>query len=203
MSLKKKKLSQSAAWMLLILSAMYLAGVLVGQALAGKVSADLQAELHRYLTDYLLLDREQISVAETAWNTLMLYVRYPLMAFLLGFASVGVFLLPVSAFLLGLGLSFSVGCFTTAFASAGMLLCCASFGLRVLVTLPCFLTLAVPAWAASRQLLLLSFGRGRRSTAVIFGRVYWIRFGIVLGVLLAGVCADLLLTPWLLELVLT
>ena len=203
MNWKKKKVPQSAVWMLLILAVMYLAGVLIGQVLAGRVSLNLQAELQRYLADYLLLNREQIYAAETAWNTLMLYIRYPMMAFLLGFTAVGVFFLPVLAFLFGLGLSFSVGCFTAAFASDGMLLCCATFGLRVLITLPCFLTLAVPAWIASRQLLLLSFGRGRRSMAVMFGRVYWIRFGIVLGILLAGVCADLLLTPWLLELVLT
>jgi stage II sporulation protein M len=200
---KKNKVPQHAAWMLLILAVTYLAGVLFGQALAGSVSPDLQAELDHYLADYLLLDREQIAATETAWNTAILYIRYPLMAFLLGFASVGVFLLPVVAFLFGLGLSFSVGCFTAAFASDGMLLCCASFGLRVLVTLPCFLTLAVPAWEASRQLLLLSFGRGRRSAAVMFGKPYWLRFAIVLGILLAGVCADLLLTPWFLDLVLT
>ena len=189
--------------MLLILAGMYLAGLLFGQALAGKVSPDLQTELNRYLTDYLYLEQNQISVAETSWNTLILYIRYPFLAFLLGFASVGVLLLPLLSFLFGLGLSFSVSCFTAAFASEGMLLCCASFGMRVLVTLPCFLLVAVPAWGASRQLFLLSFGRGRRSTVVMFGRSYWVRFGIVMGILLAGACADLLLTPWLLRMVLT
>ena len=197
MNWKTKKLSQIAPWMLLILAVFYLLGVLGGQAAASLVSTELQAELDRYLKDFLCLDKERISVAESAWNTLLLYIRYPLMAFLLGFSSVGAVLLPCLTLLFGLGLSFSVSCFTAAFGSAGMQLAWASFGLRVLVTLPCFLLVAVPAWEASFRLLALSFGRGRRAAPVLYGRGYWLRFCVVMAVLLAGVCGDLLFTPWL------
>lgn len=190
-------------WILLIFAVFYILGIFLGQVSAGAVSPELQTELDRYLMDYVYLDKDQISVAETAWNTLILYVRYPLLAFLFGFASVGVILLPCLALLLGLGLSFSVSCFTAAFGSAGTLLSGASFGFRALVTLPCFLLVAVPAWNASYGLLTLSFGRGRRAAPVLYGKSYWIRFAAVLGILLAGVCGDMLLTPWLLELVLT
>ena len=203
MNWKTRRLSQTAPWMLLILAVFYLLGVFLGQAIAGGVSAELQAELDRYLNDFVWLDQAQISAAETVWNTLFLYIRYPLMAFFLGFASVGAVLLPCLALLLGLGPSFSVSCFTAAFGVAGMKLAVALFGLRVLVTLPCFLLVAVPAWEASFRLLALSFGRGRRTAPVLYGRAYWLRFGVVIGVLLAGVCGDLLLTPWLLQRVLT
>ena len=202
MNWKTKRPSQTAPWMLLILAVFYLLGVFLGQAASGLVSPELQTELDRYLKDFLCLDKEQISVAESAWNTLLLYIRYPLMAFFLGFASVGAVLLPCLALLFGLGLSFSVSCFTAAFGAVGMQLAWSSFGLRVLVTLPCFLLVAVPAWEASLRLLALSFGRGRRATTVLYDRAYWLRFCMVMAVLLAGVCGDLLLTPWLLSQVL-
>lgn len=183
--------------MLLILAVFYLLGVLGGQAAASLVSPELQAELDRYLTDFFRLDQERISVAESAWNTLLLYTRYPFMAFFLGFASAGAVLLPCLALLFGLGLSFSVSCFTAAFGTAGMQLALISFGLRVLVTLPCFFWVAVPAWEASFRLFTLSFGRGRRSAPVLYGKAYWMRFGIVAAILFAGICGDMILTPWL------
>ena len=132
-----------------------------------------------------------------------LYLRYPLLAFLLGFASVGVVLLPCLAILFGFGVSFSIGCFTATFGSTGVWIAGASFGLRTLVTVPCFLLLAVPAWETACRLMALSFGIGRRAAPVMYGKTYWVRFGVIFGILLAGVCGDLWLTPKLLGLILT
>lgn len=197
MNWKTKKISRTALWMLLILAVFYLLGVLGGQAAASMVSPELKTELDRYLKDFFRLDQERISVAESAWNTLLLYLRYPVMAFFLGFASAGAVLLPCLTMMFGLGLSFSVSCFAAAFGTAGIQLALASFGLRVLVTLPCFFWVAVPAWEASFRLFALSFGRGRRTAPVLYGRAYWMRFCIVMAVLFAGICGDMILTPWL------
>lgn len=48
-------------------------------------------------------------------------------------------------------LSFSVCCFTAAFGVDGILLAFAVFGLRCMVTLPCYLLLAVSSWEAARR----------------------------------------------------
>ena len=197
MNWKTKKIPRTAPWMLLILAVFYLFGVFGGQAAASLVSPELQAELNRYLTDFFRLDQERISVAESAWNTLLLYMRYPFMVFFLGFASAGAVLIPCLTLLFGLGVSFSVSCFTAAFGTAGIKLALISFGLRVLVTLPCFFWVAVPAWEASFRLLTLSFGRGRRAAPVLYGKAYWMRFCTVMAVLFAGICGDMILTPWL------
>ena len=178
-------------------------GLVLGQVLADRVSLGLQTELERYLENYLNLDRAQISASELAWNTLILYIRYPLVAFFSGFASVGILLLPVLAILFGLGLSFSVACFTAVFESAGLWICCASFGMRVLITLPCFFVVAIQAWWAAYRLLMLSLGRGRSRALDIYGKQYWNSALVVLGILLVGACIDFLLTPWLLKLVFT
>lgn len=58
----------------------------------------------------------------------MLYIRYPLLAFFLGFASIGVVLLPCAALAFGFFLSFSVCCFTASFGGDGVVLALAVLG---------------------------------------------------------------------------
>lgn len=187
---------------LLFLALSFLGGVILGQVLAGRVPAAAGGELSRYLTDYLHLDGGAEQPVKTALSTAVLYFRYPLLAFLLGFASVGVVLLPVTAAAFGFFLSFSVCCFTAAFGPEGVLLALAVSGLRCAVTLPVFFLLAVPSLGTSAALASLSFGRGRRCAPVTYGRACWLRLAACGGVLLAGVCVDLSVSPWLLRLAL-
>lgn len=185
---------------LLLLALCYLGGIFVGQVLAGQVPSAAGEELAQYLGDFLRLEREP-SVKEVL-SAAVLYFRYPLAAALLGFASVGVVMLPCLTGLFGCMLSFSVCCFTAAFGGEGVLLALAVFGLRCAVTLPCYFLLAVPSWETSAALAALSFGRGRRSAPVRYGRGWWLRLGAVAAVLLAGMCAELTLSPWLVRLLL-
>ena len=140
--------------------------------------------------------------ARTVLSALVIYFRYPLMAFLLGFASIGVVLLPGVTAAYGFFLSFSVCCFTAAFGTDGVLLAMAVFGLRCLVTMPCYFLLAASSWGTAAGLAAVSFGSGRRTAPVVYGRACWARFGACCLALLAGVCGDLLLSPVLLRLLL-
>lgn len=140
--------------------------------------------------------------ARTVLSALVIYFRYPLMAFLLGFASIGVVLLPGVTAAYGFFLSFSVCCFTAAFGTDGVLLAMAVFGLRCLVTMPCYFLLAASSWGTAAGLAAVSFGSGRRTAPVVYSRACWARFGACCLALLAGVCGDLLLSPVLLRLLL-
>ena len=187
---------------LLFLALFFLAGVLLGQVLAGKVPDGTGGELTRYLTDYVYLYGQTAPESRAFWETVVIYFRYPLLAVFLGFTSVGLVLVPVVAAAFGFFLSFSVSCFTAAFGGEGVLLALAVSGLRCAVTLPCFFLLAVPSWQASWTLASLSLGRGQRTAPVVYGRVWWLRAGLAAAVLLAGVCADHALSPVLLRLAL-
>ena len=123
---------------LLLLALFFLAGVLLGQVLSGRVPDTTGDELRRYLEDYVRLGGEGAPTVQTALSALVIYFRYPLFAFLLGFASIGVVLLPCVTAAYGFFLSFSVCCFTAAFGVDGVLLALAVFGLRCMVTLPCW-----------------------------------------------------------------
>ena len=198
----KRQLGGKAAafpmYRLLLLALFFLGGVILGQVLALRVPAATGAELETYLSEFLKL--EHLPVSGTVISTLVLYFRYPLLAFLLGFASIGVFLLPLTSLAFGFFLSFSVCCFTAAFGGEGILLALAVFGLRCVVTVPCFLLLAVPSFGAAVTLAGLSMGKGRRSAPVVYGRSWWLRLAAATLVLLAGVLVDLMVSPYLLRL---
>lgn len=185
---------------LLFLALFFFAGIVLGQVFSSRVPNATGEELKRYLSDFLKLEGgggEPSSQA--ALSAAVLYFRYPLAAFLLGFASIGIFLLPFLTGIFGFFLSFSVCCFTAAFGSDGVLLALAVFGLRCAVTLPCYFLLAVPSLERSMALVCLSFGKGRRSAPVVYGREWWERLAVISGVLLAGMCAELMLAPWFLR----
>ena len=186
---------------LLFLAAFFFGGVCLGQVLAGRVPDATGQELRRYLESYLALEGGGLTPGDL-WAALVLYGRYPLLAFLLGFASIGVVLLPLTSAAFGFFLSFSVSCFTAAFGTDGVLLALGVFGLRCAVTLPCYFLLAVPALGTSSALASLSFGRGRRAAAVTYGREHWRGLAVCAGVLAAGLCVDLLWGQRLLRLLL-
>ena len=196
--LAKGPLASSLPCMLL-LALFFLCGAILGQVLAGRVPGETGLELRQYLEDYVRLGGEVSPGA--AVSAAAVYFRYPLLAFLLGFASIGVVLLPVSAAAFGFFLSFAVCCFTAAFGPDGVLLALAALGLRCVVTMPCFFLLASSSCGTAAGLAAVSFGSGRR-TAPASGRVDWRRFGACSLALAAGVCGELTLTPALLRLAL-
>lgn len=184
---------------LLFLALFFFAGIVLGQVFSSRVPDATGDELTRYLTDLMKVEGGGELSPQAALSAAVLYFRYPLAAFLLGFASIGILLLPFVTGAFGFFLSFSVCCFTAAFGADGVLLALAVFGLRCAVTLPCYFLLAVPSLEHSVALACLSSGRGRRSAPVVYGREWWSRLAAVSGVLLAGMCAELMLAPWFLR----
>lgn len=187
---------------LLLLAGFFSVGVILGQALSGKIPVSTADELNRYLKDYFTLSDRGGFSAKSFLSSLLLYFRYPLLAFLLGFASVGIFLLPMVSAAFGFFLSFSVCCFTAVFGGKGVLLALTVFGLRCFVTLPGFFLLAVPSFQNSAALAALSFGRGKRVQPVRYDSDWWLRGAIAAAVLTAGALAETLFVPQLLRTVL-
>ena len=107
---------------LLLLALFFAAGVLLGQVLAGRMPDATGDELRRYLESYLRLGGGTAPTPRAVVSTLVTYFRYPLLAFGLGFASIGVVLLPCATVAYGFFLSFSVCCFTASFGADGVLL---------------------------------------------------------------------------------
>ena len=170
---------------LIFLALFFFAGILLGQVLAGRMPAATGSELRRYLEDYLLLEGDP--AVQTLLSAAVIYFRYPLTAFLLGFSAIGVVLLPVTTAAYGFFLSFAVSCFTASFGAGGVVLALAALGLRCLVALPCYFLLSSASWGTAVGLAAVSFGSGRRTAPVVYGRACWARFGACCLALAAGV----------------
>ena len=176
-----------------LLALLFAVGVFMGRIFARDLPDSVGQELSDYLQQYLLLEADRS--AQTVVSTAVLYLRYPILAVLLGFASIGIVLIPCLAAAFGFFASFSVSCFLSVFGADGVWLSFAAFGLRFVVTLPCFLVLAGPALGNAASLAMLSFGRGRHTAPVVYGRVWWLRLWVCLAILLLGVCVDLMIVP--------
>ncbi|MBQ9330294.1 MAG: stage II sporulation protein M [Oscillibacter sp.] len=191
---------------LFLLALSFFCGVILGQVVASGAPDATGEELYRYLSAYLHTGAQAPSWGMAA-STAVRYFRYPLLALLLGFTSVGAVLLLGTAGVFGFFLSFSVSCFAAAFGRNGVLLALALLGPRCLVTVPCFFLMAALAMESSAALFRLSFGKGRRLASVTYGRRWWGCAGVCAAALLAGTFLDTALTPrllrWLLARILT
>lgn len=182
---------------ILFLAVFFVAGTFLGQVFARRVSVAVGQELTEYLRQYILTGHDHS--IQMVLSAVVLYLRYPFLAVLFGFASIGVLLIPGMTVLFGFLVSFSVSCFTAAFGMEGIFLALAAYGIRCVVTLPCYFLLAVPALKNAVVLAQLSFGRRQHGMALRLGRSWWIRLLICLVILLLGVCVDFMISPLLLQ----
>lgn len=187
---------RSSLLCLVLLAACFAVGVILGQVFSGRVPQESCQELQRYLTDYFSLDRLERFTGQEFFSALLIYFRYPLLAFLLGMSTAGaLMILPLTAVFGGF-LSFSVCCFSLSFGEGGPLLALAVFGLRCLVTLPCYFYLAAPAL----ERMFAAAGKGKRIRQPTGSGISWLRLPAVLAVLLAGALAELRFGPDLVQL---
>ena len=194
----KEKISLT---MLGLFSLCFLLGLYLGRVVSVRRIAEVSPELKQYLSGYVEAAPSFSWSAEQLFRSLLVYFRYPLLVFLLGFASFGVVMIPVSAVALAFSFSYAVCCFSSAFPTKGAAVALAVFGLRYLLTLPCFLLLAEQAFRSSSELVGYTLGYAGRRGAELYGWQYFARFAAVMAVLLCGALLDLWLTPWLLQLI--
>ena len=130
------------------------------------------------------------------------FFRASVAVFLLGFASVGVALIPAVCAAQGFLYAYSLLCFALGLGQDGFFLLPVLFALRLMLVLPCTLLLGSAAWETSRGLAALSVGGGKRAKGVTYGKRYWSRFGIACVCLFFGAALELWFIPRILSLLL-
>ena len=121
-----------------------------------------------------------------------------MLAFLLGFASIGLAALPLLLAAQGFLVSFSMFSFAAALGRESFVILPRLFAIRLLFVLPCTFLLGTAAFEKSRALALLSFGGGKRARPVAYGAAYWYRFAVCCVCLFIGSVLELWLVPRLL-----
>ena len=163
---------------LLVLSAFVVLGVILGYAFALRSLRQTGGELKRYFDAFLSGGAEKPLSARVLGETLVCYFRAPVIAFLLGFASIGVVAVPLLCACQSFLLSYSLFCFALSLGRESFPLLLALFGVR-----------------RSLILLSLSFSGGGRGRAVSYGSAYWYRFGICCVCLFVAALLELWLVP--------
>lgn len=183
----------------LLLALFFLVGALAGHLCARSWDAVAQSALSGYLRDYCAV-YDAGGVSASLGGCVLLYFGYTVLVFLLGFASVGVALIPALSGVFGFLTMYTVSAFVCCFGRQGAALAAGVLLVRLLFTLPCFFAMAGAAWPLSTELAMLTFGRGRRSAPVLYGSRYFILFVLCVIILTLGVFCERLLTPLLFRL---
>ena len=183
----------------LLLALFFLVGALAGHLCARSWDAVAQSALSGYLRDYCAV-YDAGGVSASLGGCVLLYFGYTVLVFLLGFASVGVALIPALSGVFGFLTMYTVSAFVCCFGRQGAALAAGALLVRLLFTLPCFFAMAGAAWPLCTELAMLTFGRGRRSAPVLYGSRYFILFVLCVIILTLGVFCERLLTPLLFRL---
>lgn len=186
---------------LLLLALAFLGGALAGHLYAGSCGQEAWEALGQYLGDYCrLYDGGGIEIS--LLSCVVMYFGYAVLLFLLGFSAAGVVLIPALSGVFGFFTMYTVSCFVRCYGRAGAALALGAMVVRLVFTLPCFFLLAEAAWPLSTELFALSFGRGKRSSPVLYGSRYFLWFVLCAVILALGVFCERLLTPLLFRLAL-
>ena len=178
----------------LLLAVLFLAGALAGHLYAGSCGEETWTALGQDLDDYCRL-YDAGGVETSLVSCMVMYFGYGLALFLLGFSAAGVVLIPALSGVFGFFTMYTVSCFVRCYGRSGAVLAMGALIVRLVFTLPCFLVLAGAAWPLSMELFALSFGRGKRSTPVLYGSRYFLIVLLCAVILAVGVFCERLLTP--------
>ena len=119
---RRGALPQHVPVQMLVLSAFIVLGVILGYVFALRSLQGSNGELKRYFDAFLSGSVNKPFSARTLGETLLCYFRAPILAFLLGFASIGVIALPLLCACQGFLLSYSLFCWRC--SASGFWRCC-------------------------------------------------------------------------------
>ncbi len=192
----RMKLPGTPLFLLLLLAVCFLAGGFISIICANQCSTEttesLSAYLHRYCGTY-----DPASVAFSLGHLFALYFGSVIIAFLLGFSSLGNVFIPLLSGVLGFSSFFSAACFVRAFGTKGLLAAAALFLIRLLFTLPCFFVVAGSSMNFSARLFMALFGKSGGMERIHYPQKYLLIFVLSLIWLCVGVCCERLITPQL------
>lgn len=176
-------------------AALFAFGVGIGYCRALRFSAASESELRHYFSSFAQIRTQDVLSADVVLQTLVIFLRGPALAFLLGFSSLGIVLLPLLCVSQGFFFSFAFFCCVGAMGRELYIPMLLLFLLRFLTVLPCTLLLSEASIANSCLLASYSFGKGKRLKEARYGTAYFIRFAACCAVLLLGAVLELWLIP--------
>ena len=175
-----------------ILAICFCLGGLLGCLCAGNCDTSVQDAFRGYLSDYCIFC-EVYGASVPLGKCFLLYFTTVCAAFVFGYSSLGVMLIPFFSAVFGFLSYYTVFCFAFSFGRDGILLAAALTFVRLFFTLPCFLIVASQSLIRSFRIALLAVGHGKRLP--LSGGRYLFVFVVCLFCLCVGVLCERFLTP--------
>jgi len=136
---------------LLVLSIAFILGGLLGSILAASVSGSGSAALSTYIKDFLTALQSDAAQAPKVFSTLWSVLRWPLIAILLSFTSLGLIGIPALFFVRGFLFSFCVSAFVQVLGARGLLFALLLLGVESLLSIPVLFILGAQGFLMSAQ----------------------------------------------------
>ncbi len=195
--MKAKNSFSKNAITFIALSAVLLCGVIVGSVTASFIESDTAYKLSTSISS-----SASAGINDTARflpTTLLNLLKYPLIAFLLGFTLLGIGLIPLVVGLRGYFLAFSIGVVIKLYGLDGIWLSVALWGLQCLVSIPCLLLISVQSFNCARAQMQLFTGGKRVIIGSVFTKAHFVFFGICILVLILFSFIEVFITPKLIN----
>lgn len=182
----------------MILSASFLLGTVLGCLAAGGVGESETGPLTNYIQRFLLAAREgrmlRPEFPAILWET----VRWPLLTVLFSFTVLGLAGIPALFFLRGFLLSFAVASFVRVLGGEGMVLALLIFGTTAVISIPVIFVLGMQGFSSCRRLALRLLEGKRSGAAPAYGQTFYLRCGLCSAALLVSVFFEWTVLPSLL-----
>lgn len=172
----------------LVVTALFFAlGSFLGLVISSVASMDGVTVMYAYLEQFLSLAREDGLSHPELFPFVWQVVRWPTLALLFGFSSLGLMGLPILNGMRGFYLAFSVGAFAQTYGRNGAVAALLLLGIPAFLSIPAFFLLSAQSFSASYKLAVRASGQGKRELP--YHRVYMLR--CVFAVILIGIGASL------------
>lgn len=193
------KTENSKSSFILILALILLCGIIVGAIASAHISSDTA----NALTDAVSKDISQVYAAlnnkQNFFISLWSVFKYPIFIFLLSFSVLGVAIIPVTIFVRGFSVSFSIGSIIKIFGTRGILMSLASFGINLFLSIPCLIIASsISLSVASSQIGFFSKVR-RVMNGSVLPKGFFVTYGILFVVLILAFVLDFFVTPVILN----
>ncbi len=201
--MKKKRqpamdLPQKHSFALIVVGAAFLLGGILGVAVAKRAAGGEADALLEYIQGYWSAARTTGVMQPTLWPLIWETVRFPLLAFVLGFTALGMVGMPILFFARGFLFAFSATCFVCMFGASGGLLTFLILGISGAAAVPPLFVLGTQGIEASQK--LLSRYLGARKDGAVYSKAYFFRVGTCAAVLACCVLFDYFAAPALIKL---
>ena len=169
--------------------------LLILSFLAGCLAGSLIGSLFEF--DSALNDFAGISALETtgAVSVFFRFIRFHLVAFLLGSSYFGIVLLPVLSCIRGYALSCTAATIISCYPQNGIIMAILILGIPAIISLPCFFTISIDGFSASARLFHLVRGNSAPAKDKLYARTLF-----CLPFLIGGSLIEFKLVPYMVSL---